>query len=247
MPVPAGAQTVTRAFAVLGCFRDSPRDLGASDIARLLDLSTSTVHRLAQTLVEVGFLEQDAVSSRYRLGGTLTEYGQLVYRQRRVHLAEPELHRLARKTRHVAALAIRRRTDAVLITQASVGVPQHDVLGVTLPLHASAMGKVLLAWSPGVDLRSLDLSPRTERTLTTVDDLRAELDRVRTVGYAVNDQELEPGIRTVSVPVFQESGDAPFALAVRGPSDRITEDRIPVLADQATASAVRIREALGRT
>ncbi|MCU1376123.1 MAG: putative transcriptional regulator, IclR family [Actinomycetia bacterium] len=243
--MPAGTQTVTRAFAVLGCFRESQRDLGASDIARLLDLSTSTVHRLAQSLVEVGFLEQDVASSRYRLGATLAEYGQLVYRQRRVHLAEPELRRLARRTRHVVALAIRRGNDAVLITEATASTAPHDVVGVALPLHASAMGKVLLAWSPGIDLRSLDLTPRTERTLTTVDALRAELERVRALGYALNDEELDPGIRTIAVPVGGD-GDAPFALAVRGPSARITEERIPVLVDQATTAAARISGALAR-
>lgn len=239
----AGAQAVNRAFAVLGCFRGNDVELGVAAIARTLELSTSTVHRLARTLVEAGFLEQDPTSSRYRLGATFAEYGRLVYHQHRVHLAEPELRRLARQTRESVALAIRRGGDAVLITEANSG-PYRDVTGIPLPLHASAMGKVLLAWGD-VDLRSLGpLAPRTDRTVTTVEALRAELNRTRSVGYALNDEELEAGIRTIAVPVFAQHDQLVFALAVRGEAADITDDRIPGLVEQATASAVRIGHAL---
>jgi IclR family transcriptional regulator, acetate operon repressor len=68
-----GAQAVTRALAVLACFRDGSPDLGVSDIARALELKPSTAHRLVRTLLRAGFLEQNTDTSRYRLGNALAE------------------------------------------------------------------------------------------------------------------------------------------------------------------------------
>lgn len=86
---PGGAQAVRRALDVLHCFHDNGPDLGASDLARRLGLSASTAHRLARTLLGAGFLEQDARTSRYRLGPAVTELGRLSYHQRGLHLAAP--------------------------------------------------------------------------------------------------------------------------------------------------------------
>ena len=104
--------------SVLACFRGGTPDLGVSDIARILDLKTSTTHRLIRTLVNAGFLERDPRTSRYRLGNALAEYGQIVYRQRRVYVAEPHVRRLSQATGENVALAVRHGSDALLLTGA---------------------------------------------------------------------------------------------------------------------------------
>ena len=172
-------------------------DLGVSDIARILELKTSTTHRLIRTLVNAGFLERDPRTSRYRLGNALAEYGQIVYRQRRVDVAEPHLRRLSQVTGENVALAVRHGSDALLLTGAQAPWSEtHDVTGIRIPLHASAMGKVLMAWA---DERDGDpahigpLTPATPRTITDPAALRRELERTRVAGYALNDEEMTPG------------------------------------------------------
>lgn len=244
-----GAQAVTRALDVLACFRGGSPDLGVSDIARVLELKTSTTHRLVRTLVNAGFLERDDKTSRYRLGNALAEYGQIVHRQRRVDIAEPHLQRLSKTTGRNVALAVRHGSDALVLSGAKGGWTQpHDVItGIRIPLHSSAMGKVLLAWA---DERRADLTrigpltASTPRTITDPEELRQELKKTRLVGYALNDEEMTPGIRTVALPILDDNGYAVFALAVRGPVELMTDERIPKIVEQAKKTAEEVRIAL---
>jgi IclR family acetate operon transcriptional repressor len=243
-----GAQAVTRALGVLACFRGGSPDLGVSDIARILGLKTSTAYRLIRALVSAGFLERDPRTSRYRLGNALAEYGQIVYRQRRVDIAEPHLERLSQVTGENVALAIRHGSDALLLTGTQAPWSEtHNVTGLRIPLHASAMGKVLLAWADGVEgdpAHIGPLTPATPRTITDPASLAKELERTRIAGYALNDEEMTPGIRTVAVPIFDHEGHVLFALAVRGPVDHMTDERIPRIIQDATKAAEDIRVAL---
>ena len=235
---PSGAQAVTRALGVLQCFRDNAGALSASDIARRMSLSISTAHRLARTLVIAGFLEQDDHTARYRLGPSVAELGQLSLHQRGLHRARPELDELARVTGATADLAIRGGPHAVILVGGSV--EPSTGLGLRRPLHSTALGKVLLAWArPGEDdLAALPpLLPQTERTIVDLDELRAELDRVRAAGYAVNDGESALGVRTLAVPVLEAGGHAHSALAVRSTPGILTDERLPWFLARARACA----------
>jgi IclR family acetate operon transcriptional repressor len=243
-----GAQAVTRALGVLACFRGGSPDLGVSDIARTLGLKTSTAHRLVRTLVNAGFLERDTRTSRYRLGNALAEYGQIVYRQRRVYIAEPYLRRLSEVTGENVALAIRHGSDALLLSGAQAPWSEtHELTGLRIPLHATAIGKVLIAWSDDIegDLSGIGpLTRATPRTITDPHELTLELKRTREAGHALNDEEMTPGIRTVAVPILDNDGHSVFALAVRGPVEHMTRQRIPSIINHAKATAEDIRVAL---
>jgi DNA-binding IclR family transcriptional regulator len=231
-PRPAGSQAVVRALRVLHCFRDHGPELGATDIARLLDLRTSTAHRLARTLVAEGFLEQDAVSSRYRLGAAVAELGRALYRHRGLYLVEPLMESLAQATGTMPGLAIRSGERAVVI--AGEAVDPESGIGVYIPLHASAMGKVLVAWDPGFDPLRLDGLPElTSATITDPERLADELARVRADGYAVNDRELTTRKRTVAVPLVDPAGQVRMALALRADADGLPVERLPELAEVA--------------
>ncbi|WP_406634370.1 IclR family transcriptional regulator [Amycolatopsis sp. WGS_07] len=226
-PVPAGAQAVTRALGMLQCFRDNPGDLGVSELARRMNLSVSTAHRIARTLAATGFLALAEGSLRYRLGPAVAELGQLSLYQRGIHLAADELAEVAKATGTTADLAIRNGSDAVILAGTSVALTAG--LGLRRPLHSTALGKVLLAWAPPGedDLDALPLTAYTERTITDAADLRVELDRVREAGYALNDGESAFGVRTIAVPVLRSSGHVHAALALRSTSDTLTDDRLP--------------------
>ncbi|MBD0672868.1 IclR family transcriptional regulator [Streptomyces sp. CBMA156] len=224
---PAGAQAVQRALGLLHCFHDNGPDLSASDLARRMGLSVSTTHRLARTLVSAGFLEQNERTARYRLGPAVAELGQLTFHQRGLHLAGPELELLSRRTKATADLAIRSGGHAVILVGGSV---RPDTgLGLRRPLHSTALGKVLLAWPrPGeTTLPALGQLPSfTDRTITEPALLKEELERVRAVGYALNDGESAAGVRTVAVPVLDGAGQARFALAARSTPAHLTDDRL---------------------
>lgn len=231
---------------VLDCFRDAP-NLGVSDIARQLQLATSTVHRLLRSLVEVGFIDQDPLTSRYTLGSVVGEFGQIAYRQHRIYLAEPYLEALATATGASASLAVRNGEDAVLLGFSRWRETDgHELQGIRLPLHASALGKVLLAWGPTTDaeLGRLELAPATQRTLTTISALRDELALTRERGYAFNDEELDEGFRTIGAPILLPNGHARFALGLRGPIGLMRRRSIPKMANKALATAEEIRALL---
>ncbi|MGC5341682.1 IclR family transcriptional regulator [Streptomyces sp. DT171] len=221
---PGGAQAVRRALDLLHCFHDNGSDLSASELARRLRLPVSTAHRLARTLLGAGFLEQDARTARYRLGPAVTELGRLSYHQRGLHLAAPELADLTERTGVTADLALRSGPSAVIVAGGSV-TPK---VGLRRPLHSTALGKVLLAWARPGDGGLAALSPLrsfTDRTIVETEALEAELARVRSDAYALNDGESAYGVRTLAVPVLDGAGYARFALAVRATPSVITDER----------------------
>ncbi|MGW0179474.1 IclR family transcriptional regulator [Nocardia sp. NPDC003345] len=248
-PANGRLQSVTRALSVLACFRNG-EDLGVSAIARMLDLPVSTTHRLLAALVEAGFLDKVESPSRYRLGTTLAEYGRIAYRQHRIHLAEPHLEELATITGAKASIAARHGNDAVLLgTSSWREADGHELQGLRLPLHASALGKVLLAWAQtgAGELAGLPYEGGTARSLSGPVELGAELARTRERGYAFNDEELVTGFRTIGVPIADESGQVRFALGLRGPVELMIDERVPFLADLAKVTAREIASVLHRS
>jgi DNA-binding IclR family transcriptional regulator len=232
----AGVQAVRRALDVLHCFHDNVPDLSASELARRLDLSTSTAHRLTRTLLGAGFLEQDVRTSRYRLGPAVTELGRLSYHQRGLHLVAPELADLARRTGCTADLALRSGPHAVIVAGGSV-TPK---VGLRRPLHSTALGKVLLAWPRPGEGGPEALPPLpafTDRTIVERDALSAELERVRAQEHALNDGESAYGVRTLAVPVLDHTQSARFALALRATPEVITRDRMDWFLSQTRACA----------
>jgi DNA-binding IclR family transcriptional regulator len=226
-------RSVDRALEVLRCFRDDGGPFGSAEIARRLDLPTSTAHRLIRALAESGFLEP--LGRGYRLGPSVVELGLLSYRQRSLQLVEPELDHLQRTTGATADLAIRSGDSVLLVAGGSL---RKDLgIGLRRPLHSTALGKVLLAWG-SLDLADLPpLRPLTDRTITDPAQLVSEIERVRRAGYALNDGESAVGIRTVAVPISDRSRTARFALALRGTPSAIPDARIPWMLTRARACA----------
>jgi DNA-binding IclR family transcriptional regulator len=239
---PAGARAVERALAVLRCFGDDSAVLSASDIARRLGLPTSTAHRLARTLLGVGFLELDEGSPRYRLGPALVELGLQAYNDRGLPRVLPELGHLSRVSRGTADLAIRSGDHAVIVARGS-SRPEYAV-GLRRLLHSTALGKVLLAWErpSAADLAGLGpLRPLTAKTIVDPAELAAELASVRTLGYAINDGESAVGIRTVAVPILDRTGRVRFALAVRATPEVIPDQQIGWVLAQARACVAALQ------
>ena len=246
VPPRSGAQAVERALEVLRCFGEGQvADLGITEIATATGLSVSTVHRLVRALCAGAVLVQDAGSERYRLGPLLVVLGRRAERLLGYGRALPVLEELAAATHESVNLGIRAGADVLVVLDVASDQPLRfdQAPGTRVPLHTSAMGKCLLAFSAidvGEELRGLPaLTGLTARTITDPTRLREELDRTRVRGWALNDEERHPGVRTVGAPVLRE-GVAVAAVAVQGPAVRLTDEALDDLATALVATAGRL-------
>lgn len=241
-----GTQAVERAIAIIECFREDPKPLGISEIARAVGLNISTAHRLMRALVTAGFMEQDPTTERYRLGIEIAVLGQRALEQAGYHLAKPVLSRLADATGESVSLGVRRNYEVVVLERVSSPQPLRfdHPSGAELHMHASGMGKVMLAFgeiAPEAAVAQLkELSRFTEHTVATLDGLLQMLLEARRRGYATNLEERYLGVNGVAAPVLGPQGIARAAVGVQGPSMRMTAERIEEIAPMVRAAADEI-------
>ena len=226
---PRRVQAVDRALDVLDCMGVAGRPLGVSDIARRTGHSKATVHHVLTTLVSRRYVMQDPYTSLYRLGWALYELGSSVVRDVEfTRAARPFLDALAADTGESVLLGIL-DNDAVLYLdrgESPSGLQMVANAGRRGALHATASGKVLLAFSSDAQLVERVLSkPLPKLTRSTVTDssaLRRQLATVRSRGYAVCRQEREIGLSLIAVPLRNYTGLVVGSLALAAPAPRLT-------------------------
>jgi DNA-binding IclR family transcriptional regulator len=240
----SGSQAVERAVRVLRVFEREGPELGVSQIATAVGLPVSTVHRMVRALVAADLLAQDAGSERYHLGSSIAVLGQLAAQRLGYEAARPTLERLAADTGESVNLGVLAGSEVLVVVRVSSrqSLRFDQAPGTRVPAHASAMGKVLLA---GQDERqtatdAASLRRLTSHTITSPRALAAELRRVHEQGWALNDEERHEGVRAVAAPVLDRAGRAVAAVAIQGPSVRLSEDRVATLAEQAQTAAFEI-------
>lgn len=226
MPV----QSVDRAVAILNALAASEGHLGVTELSNQLDLHKSTVHRLLVSLKQGELVERDASSRKYRLGIRLVELGYAWLNSRGLpQVALPYLHYLADKVEEITYLAVLDgdRVLNVLQVPAPHLVQSVSWLGA-VSLHSTSTGKIFLAQMSEDDLNlflSKGLPAKTDKTITSADELRAELDQVRERGFATSLEEDQEGINAVAVPVKQADGTVIAAIGTVGPSYRFTPEK----------------------
>lgn len=246
--VRSGAQSVERALSVLRSLAASPDDLGVSEIAASTGLSVSTAHRLTRALCAGGLLAQDVRSERYQLGPALVALGRIAEERLGYTRALPELRRLAADTGESVNLGILAGGEVVVVLDVASTQPLRfeQTVGSRIPAHTSAMGKCLLAGSGDIEraVAALDhLEQVTPRTVTDRARLRSELDLVAERGWALNDEERNPGVRAVAAPVPPPGSGAAVAvaaIAVQGPARRLDDACLDELAARVVAAAAAI-------
>jgi IclR family transcriptional regulator, pca regulon regulatory protein len=222
------SQSLERGLAILSAFTPDQPALGISELAQRLNLTRSTTHRYVATLARLGYLDQDSATRKYRLGARVLDLGFSVLGSMELReIAAPHLRRLTDATGHTSNLAIRDDTDVILIDRIRGRPGRYHHLefslhvGSRLPAYCSATGKALIAFLPPPDLDRLleriELVQRASRTITGREALLAELRKVRCTGIAVNDEELDNGLRSIAVPVRSRSGEVVAAVNVSIP------------------------------
>lgn len=213
-------------LAILASFSAERPTLGIADMASVLSMSRSTTHRYAATLAQLGYLEQNS-ARRYRLTPRCADVGLTALGSMALHeCSRPFLHELRRDTGWTVSLAILDGAEAMLVERLRGWRGLHEIdlrLGSSarLPVHCTAMGKVLLAGLRDLELRellaTLSLKRHTPNCITGKRALRAELEQVREQGFAIDDEEFIDGLRSISVPVLDARGRVLAALDLAVP------------------------------
>jgi DNA-binding IclR family transcriptional regulator len=220
----------SRALDVLGAFDSEHRGLTLSALARRAGLPLATAHRLVGELQRWGALERSP-SGEYVIGRRLWDLGLLAPVQSGLRqAASPFLHDLYGATLATVHLAVRDGTEVLYVDRLAghVSVPVVSRIGSRLPMHATGVGKVLLAYSPADVVASVlgDLFRVTPYTITNPARLLAQLERVRVDGYATTGDEMSLGASSVAVPVRALGDEVVAALGIVVPDLRRERPRL---------------------
>ncbi len=242
-------------LAILNCFSAQKPVLGIAKLADELNMSRSTTHRYASTLVALGYLEQDH-ARRYRLAPRVADMGMSVLDSMALRgKAREPLRELREHTGRTASLAVLDGTQIRYVDRRrGWRRGQHAVdldlgAGAHLPAQCTAMGKVLLANLPDRErerlIGELELTKRGPKSISSKKALRTELQQVREEGIALGDEELAAGVRTIAAPVHGPDGDVIAAVGVPVPAEDYTLDELrQTLGSTVIATAKRISAAL---
>ncbi|MBL8165297.1 MAG: IclR family transcriptional regulator [Anaerolineae bacterium] len=231
-------QSLARGLKILDKFAQSAGSLSITQLAQELELDKSTVSRLVQTLVHYEYAQPDPGTRRYMLGRKFTRLSwQLLNRTPIRDQAKPFLYSLMHATGECAHTAVYSEKQALVIDDVEAPASLRVVGGIgrLIPLHCTAVGKCLLAFS-NVPLPA-DLPGRTHNTITALDRLHSHLDAIRQAGYALDDEENDYGVRCIAAPIYDHTGQAIACIGISGPTVRMTDDRLAALASQVIEAA----------
>jgi IclR family acetate operon transcriptional repressor len=231
-----GVQSLSRAFAILEAMADAGGEIGLSQLATNAQLPPATIHRLVRTLVSLGYVRQEP-SRQYSLGPRLMRLVD-ASTKRMATLAHPYMSEVVDTLGESVNLAVLDGEEIVYVAQLQPSqnfMRMFTEVGRRVKPHATAVGKAILAARGEDEVRELlgrtGMPRRTEHTLTTPEELFADLQRVRDRGYALDDGEQELGVRCVALAVA--GAPRPIALSMSGPltrmSDEVIARAVPIL------------------
>ena len=246
-------RSLERGLSVLEAVSAASQPASLADTARRVGLHRSTTHHLLQALVRSGYLLQDEVGRGYSLGPKLFRLTGRTWSPEQIgEVARPLLETLTQATGEGSSVAVwdhgRVRIAAKQETDGPVRVVQD--INAHRPLHCTAVGKALAAWLPPAEVRaSLGRTPMarlTPKTIVERDAFEDELRRIRSAGYAIDDEEQFEGLRCIAMPVFRYGDQVIASVCVVGPKHRMTHATLQSVRVPLAAAARALSERLGQ-
>lgn len=216
-------QSVDRTLMILQCFIEERRPLGVSEVARQLKLNKSVVHRLMLTLTAHGYLEQIKNADKYMIGPKAFELGSVFTNSTNlIDEGKKVLIELVDRIGFTAHLAILEKASVLYLVNIE---PDHmkylfGAIGQRRPVYNTALGKCLTAWLPEERLNAVldrcGFEKMTDNTITSREAFLEELERVRQIGFSVDNEEASVGVRCLAAPIRNKDGDVVAAISVSG-------------------------------
>lgn len=245
-------QSIIRALNVMKVLGDAEKGLSLTEVAAAVGLTPSTAHRLLTTLQQECYVRFDPSTRLWSVGVQAFITGNAFLKTRDfVELARRRMRQLMEESGETVNLAIEKNGEAVYLAQVECRQMMRALAypGARVSLHCSAVGKALLSGLPEHQVAAMikrqGLPRLTDATLCTAEDVQADLARIRTRGYAVDDGEHAVGLRCVAAVIFDETGMPAGALSLSGPMARVTHDRLPVLGEMVMRAAAMITADFG--
>lgn len=246
-------QSVQRAIDIINCVGDAGRRITLREISSKLELNINTTRGLVQTLLANGFLSRDEELGSYILGQEFLTKSKLVYQfhiQQILSIAHPDMERISEKYGVSSWLQISFYRDIYTVETVEAPGSHYSYApksGANLPLHASASGKLRIAYMPELErqkvLNSISLESLTEYTITDRQRFMEEIEQVYAKGYAVELEETDIGIGSIGTPFFDARGMLNGTLSVVAPSIKLDRILSEIIIDL-KRSCTRITESI---
>lgn len=212
---------------------EPPFEMGVTELANEIGYDKSGIYKILKNLEEGGMVIQNKSTKKYSVGPALYRLGT-VYQERKGiwDKAYPVMKALSNITEETVSIGIREGDDAILAhkIESPHTIRLEDRVGRKYPLNAGAIGKLLAAYHDQDRIREIlkktTLDKRTENTITDVEELLLEYEKIRQNGYATSDEENREGSYGISAPIYDRSGEVWACLCLAGPKYRFTEKKV---------------------
>jgi DNA-binding IclR family transcriptional regulator len=246
-------QSLERALTLLNVLSEYPEGIQISRLSEKVGLSKSTTHRLLSALLAMYYVVKDEATEKYMLGL------QLLYLTRNilnsldvVRVAKPFLQKLSRDVNETIHLCIEDNGEVMYVDkiESNQTIRMFSRIGSRAPMYCTAVGKILLSGMKEEVFQKtaakFTFAARTERTITTMEELVKEVANAKKLGYALDNIENEEGVRCIAAPIFDYQGKVIASFSISGPSNRITMQRInDELIDKMRETTAEISRQLG--
>ena len=246
-------ESISRGFKLLSIVCRNTNPLSLSELSKESNLSISTIQRLTYTLQELGLLDRDHHTKKFKVGPEMITLSFTVINNLTLKkVAHPHMQRLSEKINEVVALAVLSGPQVIIIgsikTQQVLSVSTSG--GESIPFHATASGKAMMAFLPKPDaellLSKLTFEKITNNTITSLKTFKAQLTEARKRGFAIAINESNSGLGAVAAPIRRNDGEVIAALTVLVPTARVTKTKLTKeYAPQLMKTAGRISFDLG--
>ena len=245
-------QSVDRTLTILEVLSDYEEGLGITEISEKVQLHKSTVHRLLNTLIYKGYIKQDKNTNKYGLTLKLFELGnKKVESMDLVSVVEPYLKELMEKTNEVIHLAVRDGSDIVYVSkmEPQKSMKMYTRIGMRKPIYCTAMGKAMMAYMTEEEVEKIwhesNVQKLTKNTIVDIKKIKENLKDIRKKGYAMDNQEVEEGIRCVGTILKDHKSGICGAISISGSIISFTEDKISYFSEIILEHADVISKELG--
>jgi len=226
-------QAVSHALDLLEQFHDEVDELGVTELSKRLKLHKNNVFRLLATLESRNYIEQNKVTENYRLGLKTLELGQTFIKQMGLlRQSRPVLEALVKECNETTYVAILKEFHIVYLDVVETDLTVRVVprVGARLPAYCTAAGKIQIAYMTDEELENYlptkDMKRYTPQTVTDREELKKHLKQIAEQGYAIDDEEMDVGVKCVGAPIRDYTRRIIGAVSVSGPSMRFTDERL---------------------